>query len=158
MNVRLFFQVIAPDPKLAMNAFFNAFKRRKTAGGLVRIKEQSTFLVIKRFSKLDLPKGHIEKGESAREAALREVYEETGLTGKLELISKCGVTYHVFEKKGKSYLKKNTWYVMNYTGDLSTTPQTEEGIDAVFWYEKDQLIGKLNAFYPGLSELIVGAC
>jgi 8-oxo-dGTP pyrophosphatase MutT (NUDIX family) len=31
-----------------------------------------------------IPKGHVEEGESAREAAAREVLEETGIQGEIE--------------------------------------------------------------------------
>ena len=60
------------------------------------------------------PKGHIEKGESAAQAALREVLEETGW--KCEIPSKFE---RVFEKvgyffmNGKNKIKKEVhWYLM----------------------------------------------
>ena len=42
-----------------------------------------TFLFLKRKDGfLDIPKGHIEEGEDAREAAIRETYEEASLKGE----------------------------------------------------------------------------
>jgi 8-oxo-dGTP pyrophosphatase MutT (NUDIX family) len=45
------------------------------------INEETEFLVIysKRNDIWGFPKGHIEKGESEKDAALREIFEETGL-------------------------------------------------------------------------------
>jgi 8-oxo-dGTP pyrophosphatase MutT (NUDIX family) len=49
-----------------------------------------------------LPKGHIERGQSAGEAALQEAWEEAGLVGSLAreplgsyLYEKCDQTFHV---------------------------------------------------------------
>jgi len=49
-----------------------------------------------------VPKGHIERGQTAGEAALQEAWEEAGLTGVLHpeplgsyCYEKCGRTYHV---------------------------------------------------------------
>jgi 8-oxo-dGTP pyrophosphatase MutT (NUDIX family) len=42
-----------------------------------------------------LPKGHIEKGETADEAALRELREETGFTGKIEKMLGFTTPFHV---------------------------------------------------------------
>ncbi len=60
------------------------------------------------------PKGHIEKGESSRDAALREVLEETGW--KCEIRSAAG---RAFEKvryffiRGRQTIKKEViWYLM----------------------------------------------
>lgn len=52
-----------------------------SAGAFIyRIDGKKTlFLVLKKQNgRYDLPKGHIEKGESSREAAKREINEETG--------------------------------------------------------------------------------
>ncbi|MFN8427068.1 MAG: NUDIX domain-containing protein [Anaerolineales bacterium] len=50
-----------------------------------------------------LPKGHIEKGESPRQAALRELREETGVVGK---IVQAGLT--------QSYLMKDEKVIVQY--------------------------------------------
>lgn len=60
------------------------------------------------------PKGKIEKGESPRQAALREVREETGYTCKIEKY--LGETrYFFFRKKKKNELvnKKVIWFLMS---------------------------------------------
>ena len=50
-----------------------------TAGALVFLPEDGTFVVRKaKDGTLVIPKGHIEEGESASDAAIREVHEETG--------------------------------------------------------------------------------
>jgi 8-oxo-dGTP pyrophosphatase MutT (NUDIX family) len=57
-----------------------------SAGGLMLDPSRTQGLVIRRASRRDrpdwsLPKGHIEPGESSRQAAEREVFEETGIRG-----------------------------------------------------------------------------
>ncbi len=55
-----------------------------SSGGVVaRHMDGAVHLLLIRdpYGKWGLPKGHVEDGESSREAALREVREETGLTG-----------------------------------------------------------------------------
>jgi bis(5'-nucleosidyl)-tetraphosphatase len=44
-----------------------------------RTNPQKSFLLMKHADRYDLPKGHIEPGESDLECALREMNEETGI-------------------------------------------------------------------------------
>jgi len=113
---------------------------------------------MRRFYHLDLPKGKIEKGENELQAAFREVQEETGLNGELLLERELGQTYHVYEMKGKSYLKENHWFALNYTGETNITPQTEEGIESVFWLEESSWKSRLTECYEGLKELLQSTC
>ncbi len=57
-------------------------KTKKTvcAGGVVLNDEGLVLVVNSRGNSWSLPKGHIEKGESPLEAAVREIREESGVT------------------------------------------------------------------------------
>ena len=69
-------QLISKNPKRSLKQFFRMFNNIKAAGGLVsRDKE---LLFIHRLGKWDLPKGKLEKKESNKLAAVREVREECG--------------------------------------------------------------------------------
>lgn len=58
----------------------------------------------------DLPKGHPEDHETLREAAIREVYEETGL--KAEVISELGEARYLNGAKRGPIRKAVTYYLM----------------------------------------------
>lgn len=56
--------------------------KKERSYGAVVLNDRNEFLLIRhRYGgHWDFPKGHKEKGETDRETALREVFEETGLT------------------------------------------------------------------------------
>ena len=59
-------------------------KEERSAGGVVfRRTEEGTrlLLILDAYENWGLPKGHIEPSESPKQAALREVREETGIVG-----------------------------------------------------------------------------
>ena len=49
------------------------------AGGIVINNKQEAVIVNQNHDSWSLPKGHIDEGESKLEAAIREIYEETGI-------------------------------------------------------------------------------
>jgi 8-oxo-dGTP pyrophosphatase MutT (NUDIX family) len=54
----------------------------KSCGILVfREKPALSFLLMEHAHRWDLPKGHVDPGETERQTALRELYEETGISG-----------------------------------------------------------------------------
>jgi 8-oxo-dGTP pyrophosphatase MutT (NUDIX family) len=150
-------QSVHPHPKAEMKTFFIHFNKLKTAGGLVYHRDSDAYLWIKRLGLWDLPKGKIEKGESSKDAAVREIREECGLTGELILKQRICSTYHVYEFKNKSILKKNNWYFLEYQGDLFTKPQTEESITEVQWIKKDALESCFSLTYPSILEVMNSA-
>ena len=50
----------------------------KSAGGIV-MRGEEVLMIRDRYGRWTFPKGHIEAGETAQEAAVREVMEETGV-------------------------------------------------------------------------------
>ncbi|MYA64370.1 MAG: NUDIX hydrolase [Gemmatimonadetes bacterium] len=83
------------------------------------------------YGKWSLPKGHIEGGESLREAALREVEEETGI--RPEVVGpKIDTVDWTFRKDDETVHKFCTFFLMR-SRNGEPVPQTEEGITACTW-------------------------
>lgn len=112
-------------------AFTSCFKCINAGGGVV-LNEKGDFLVIERNGVWDLPKGKMEKGEDFETTALREVEEETGLTG-LEISGLLLSTFHTYPLKGKMILKETQWFEMLQKGAGKPVLQAEEGITAYRW-------------------------
>ncbi len=64
-------------------------KVTQSAGGVVVNTKGLILVVNQNGDSWSLPKGHIDEGESALEAAKREIYEESGVQ-KLQLIKELG--------------------------------------------------------------------
>ncbi len=122
------------------------------AGGLVR-HASGRYLFIEKKGRLDLPKGHIEKGEEPDECAMREVSEECGIKGHT-IVKPLPPSYHTYSWEGISYLKKTNWYLMDYDGIMITEPQRSEGITKVEWLLPDEISKIKGSAWLSLMELI----
>ena len=133
--------------------FLNMFKLVEAAGGLVRNLETNHYLFIFRNKKWDLPKGRINKNEEVKNAAIREVEEETGVEN-LSIIKPLNTTYHIFKKNRKYRLKKTFWYLMetDYTGEL--TPEKKEGIEKANWIDKKLIASLKSRMYQNINLVI----
>ncbi|MFH1121406.1 MAG: NUDIX domain-containing protein [Bacteroidota bacterium] len=147
----LYFISKANDDKL-FEDFISLFRYLEAAGGIVH-NNMNERLFIYRFGKWDLPKGKIEKAEKPKEAALREVTEETGLKGP-QIFSDLPSTFHIYEHKGKMVFKKTFWYAMTYAGEGQPVPQTEEAITEAKWFGPDEFNIIFNNTYASLFSLI----
>ena len=87
-----------PDEKVIMKKLKDKIPVNKAGGGLV-YNQKGEVLFIFRNGKWDLPKGGIEKKEEIEDTAIREVEEETGVTG-LKITRKLQKTYHIYKRKG----------------------------------------------------------
>ena len=94
-------------------------KREFSAGGIVfkQTKSGPIFLLIKNMAMRDpdksywgFPKGHLNAGESSKEAAIREVKEEVGL--RVEIIDKIGQSSYIFQVNGEKIFKIVTMFLM----------------------------------------------
>ena len=125
--------VITDDPKSILDSFNKIGDIRVASGGKVR-NAKKEILFIKRDKVWDLPKGFVEEGESLEQGAIREVEEETGISG-LKIIDKLKITYHTYRYDGKLVLKISHWYNMESDFEGLLTPQLEEGITDAKWLD-----------------------
>jgi hypothetical protein len=86
--------LVHPNPVYFFQVFRSVFLEVPAAGGVV--KSGNRLLFIFRNGKWDLPKGKIDKGETQREAALREVTEECGISGQ-QIKKQLPSTFHIYQ-------------------------------------------------------------
>lgn len=86
-----------------------------------------------------LPKGHLEAGETAEDAAIREVEEETGIRGRV--LSKLGVIDFWFVAGGARIHKTVHHFLLEAeSGELS---DADVEVDEVAWVPLDELPERL---------------
>jgi 8-oxo-dGTP pyrophosphatase MutT (NUDIX family) len=144
--------IYGTDIKYLWKLFRIYFTEVEAAGGLVK-HTTGRYLFIERRGKWDLPKGHMESGESAEECALREVSEECGITGHV-IEKPLEPSYHTYAWEGISYLKKTNWFLMKYEGELTFVPQTDEGITKGQWLLPDDICIIKPGAWLSLTDLI----
>jgi len=140
-----------PDEKLIMKTLKAKIPVVKAGGGLV-YNTKGEILFIFRNGKWDLPKGGTEKNETMEETAIREVEEETGVSG-LKITNKLQKTYHVFKRNGRYKLKVTYWYEMQTKFSGTPQGQEEEGIEKVAWIDPKDIPLVLNNSYENIKLL-----
>lgn len=145
-----------PDMEKMFQIFRSALLRVDAAGGVVKRGEQLLFIF--RNGKWDLPKGKIDKGEKNKDAALREVEEECGISNHA-IMKALPSTYHIFKSPyrktlGKWILKETFWFEMQYNETFEGAPQLDEGITELRWFNPNELDEVLANTYENLKELI----
>jgi 8-oxo-dGTP pyrophosphatase MutT (NUDIX family) len=140
-----------PDEKLIMKTLRAKIPVVKAGGGLV-YNDEGKVLFIFRNGKWDLPKGGTEKNETMEQTAIREVEEETGVTG-LSIVQKLQKTYHIFKRNGRYKLKVTYWYEMKTAYQGTPQGQIEEGIEKVEWIHPNDIAKVLENSYENIKLL-----
>jgi 8-oxo-dGTP pyrophosphatase MutT (NUDIX family) len=144
--------IYGPDIKFIWKIFRIYFTEVEAAGGLVR-HTSGKYLFIEKNGKWDMPKGHIERGETPDNCALREVHEECGISNHV-IVKPLEPSYHTYMWEGISYLKKTHWFLMNYDEEIIFNPQIEEGITRVQWLWPDDISQIKSSIWLSLNDLI----
>jgi 8-oxo-dGTP pyrophosphatase MutT (NUDIX family) len=127
------FKVICKEVEALYIEFKKLFIYIEAAGGFIEKNEE--FLFIHRLGQWDLPKGKREKKETIEDCALRECEEECGVKN-LKIVTPLKPSYHIYSHKGSYALKKSYWFYMTTNYDEKLTPQLEEDINEVKWFNK----------------------
>ena len=115
-------------------------RKTRTAGGVVTNDQGKVLVVNQRGTSWSLPKGHIDPGEDALEAARREIYEESGLL-ELQLVRELGTyeRYKIGVNGGDDHrkLKAITMFLFR-TSETRLKPVDPENPEAR-WVEKEKV-------------------
>jgi ADP-ribose pyrophosphatase YjhB (NUDIX family) len=113
-------------------------KFHKTAGGVVINDRQEVLVIIRDIERdgtmvheVRLPKGHIDEGESARTAAMREVCEESGYC-HLRIKDDLGVGHSEFQFRNKQHERDEQYYLMELTDPTHQSPTPMSAEEALF--------------------------
>lgn len=94
-----------------------------------------------------LPKGHLDGDETALQAAIREVREETGVD--VEPIEKLGEISYSYEHRGQPIDKQVVFYLLEYrSGELAH----DHEIERVWWMPLEEAARTLT--YEGEREMV----
>jgi 8-oxo-dGTP pyrophosphatase MutT (NUDIX family) len=129
-----------------------------SAGGLVvdRTDSGPRAAVIGRLDRRgrllwSLPKGHLEAGETAADAAVREVEEETGIRGRV--VAELGTIDYWFVAEDRRIHKTVHHYLLEASSGQLSDEDIE--VDEVAWVPLDELRERLA--YAGERRLVQAA-
>lgn len=129
-------------------------KTQVSSGGVIFRKAgddtEIALVAVKDGKVWSLPKGIVEKGEEPAETAVREVREETGLSGRI--IKKIGdISYWYYVKDNNTKCRKTVhFYLLEYVS--GTTSDHNWEVDAAEWIRVGDALGMVS--YKGDKEIV----
>ena len=130
--------------------------KKKVACGWILRSPANRILLLQNSGRGDwgLPKGHMEKGESQMQTALRELHEETGIDENQihpDHDYKHTLNYSFRSKKGKAVNKDAVYFRAHCTEELAVTLSDEH--TTYVWASLPQVI--YNVSHNNLRHLIL---
>ena len=100
---------------------------------------------------LALPKGHPDPGESAADAALREVREEAGVTATVR--EKLGDVRYFYQRGGRRIAKVVSFYLLDYVA--GEPEEHDDEVEVARWMALDEAARELT--YKGERQMAARA-
>lgn len=117
-------------------------EHHRSAGGLVVHGPHILLISTQAGRRWQLPKGHIEEGETPEQTAVREVREETGVTGRV-LAPLSGIEYWYIERGYCRVHKTVAYYLLDYvSGDTADFDARE--VSGAGWFTWEEGIARLS--------------
>jgi 8-oxo-dGTP pyrophosphatase MutT (NUDIX family) len=117
-------------------------EHHRSAGGLVIQGARILLISTREGRRWQLPKGHIEAGETADEAAVREVREETGVTGRV-VAPLPEIDYWYVENSRLRVHKHVDYFLLEYeSGDTADYDRGE--VSGAEWFSWDDGLDRLS--------------
>jgi 8-oxo-dGTP pyrophosphatase MutT (NUDIX family) len=89
-----------------------------------------------------LPKGHVEEGEAPEQTAVREVREETGVTG--EVVAALPSIDYTFVERGMRRIRKHVdYYLLAYVAGSEEDFDRHE-VDGARWFSWNEGVARLS--------------
>jgi 8-oxo-dGTP pyrophosphatase MutT (NUDIX family) len=145
-------RLIDANKEVLLKKFLKLLPNVVAGGGKV-YNDEGKVLFIYRNNKWDLPKGKVEGKETIDYTAIREVEEETGISG-LKITKPLEMTYHIFKRNGKHRIKVTYWFEMRTSYDGKLIPQVKEGITKVEWLDDTQMKRAMTNSYANIKLLV----
>jgi 8-oxo-dGTP pyrophosphatase MutT (NUDIX family) len=119
-------------------------ERQLSAGGVVVRGGHGggeVLLITVSGGRWQLPKGRLEEGETAEQAAVREVAEETGVRGTVR--APLPAIEYWFARPDRRIHKRVDYFLLDYLGG-STDDYDPHEVDGAAWMPWDEALGRLT--------------
>lgn len=127
--------------------------RELSAGGVV-VRDGEVIVIVptRRGAQgqrvLGLPKGHVDPGETAEQAARREVREEAGV--EADLVEKLGDVRYFYQRDGQRIFKMVRFYLFDYSS--GTLEDHDDEVEEARWMPLQEAARALS--YRGEREMV----
>lgn len=131
--------------------------REPTAGGIVfrrhpKTKEVEILLIQDAKDRWTIPKGHIEPDESAEVTAAREILEETGLRGGLQIHDWLGRINFRYRRQQSLVLMTTEIFLVQAKGDTDKL-EAEDWMNGIKWFPANEALDKIE--YEDIGKIIL---